>query len=165
MTQFRVGKVHAGFKISCQYQNKPFEFRLTTRLKNKFWRSGPYGGSNLVYYAHFEYHESSQLLRSSENERVQKIAKSHKILFFCDFWKNRKSTFFQFELENRVLGLRKWSIRKKRDFFSIIRIFKFYLILATFDLVLSRKREESIWNFVKNQESGHYVSHSKLGQK
>ncbi len=35
-------------------------------------------GHRLVYYAHFEYHESSQLPRSSENERLQKLAKSQK---------------------------------------------------------------------------------------
>ena len=51
-------------------------------------------GYRLVYYAHFEYHESPQLLRSSENERVQKIAKSHKILFFLQFLKKSKIHFF-----------------------------------------------------------------------
>jgi len=51
-------------------------------------------GHRLVYYAHSEYHESSQLLRSSENERVQKIAKSHKILFFLQFLKKSKIQFF-----------------------------------------------------------------------
>ena len=46
---------------------------------------------------------------------------------------------------------------KNLDFFSIFRIYKFWSILTTFDLVLSRKREVSIKKIVKYHESGPYV--------
>ena len=77
------------------------------------------------YYAHFEYHESPQLLRSSENERVQKIAKSHKILFFLQFLKKSKIQFF-FNLSWRIefQGCASDRYAKKLFFFSILRIKK-----------------------------------------
>ena len=77
-----------------EFQNFILANRLENRLKNKFWRSAPYGGSNLVYYAHFEYHESFQLIRSSENERLQKLTTPREILIFLCFLKKSKIQFF-----------------------------------------------------------------------
>ena len=52
---------------------------------------------------------------------------SKKSLKNCHFSIFQKSTFFQFELENRVFGLRKWSIREKTAFF--LNFLNFFILI------------------------------------
>ena len=73
--------------------------------------------------------------------------------------------FFNLSWNHEFLGYESGQGVKKLDFFSIFRNINFWSILTTFDPVLSRKHEVTIFKIVKNHESGLCVSQSKLCQK
>ena len=76
-----------------------------------------------------------------------------------------KSSFFQFELEPRVFGLWKWSIREKTACFLNFQNLKIVVDFDYFWPSLSMKRKVRIRDFLQICKSILYVSYSKLGQK
>ena len=113
-----------------EFQNFILANRLENRLKSWFWKSTLPGV--IEWYitrilSTSRAFNSHGVLRTSAYKNYQLHVK---FWFFCDFWKNWKSSFFQFELENRVFGLRQWSIREKTAFFLN---FQNFFILDHFD--------------------------------
>ena len=117
------------------------------RKKSVFSRIDHICGENYNIWHLNTFDPLSSLIR--QNEILKFLGKS---AFFNEESTNElasmlkcdKIHFFQFELQPRVFGLRKWSIREKTAFFSQFSKFLnftwFWPLLTTFDPILSRKR-------------------------
>ena len=77
--------------------------------------------------------------------------RNHGKIVIFSFFKN--PVFFNLSWNHEFLGYESDRYVKKLHFFSIFRISKFWSILTTFDLVLSRKRTKQIrpFSFFKNR--------------
>ena len=93
--------------FSQEFQNFILANRLENRLESWFWKSTLAGDINWFITRILSTTRALNSYGALRTSVYKKQQNHTKFCFFCNFLKNRKSTFFQFELENRILGLRK----------------------------------------------------------
>ena len=148
---------------------------FSKKSKISFWRIRLESGSKVFKCKMLEFspniHTKWRVLTSWWLSSIMGPWRSIRVLFqrnhekqsFCSFFKN--TLFFNLSWGIQFLGYESDQYVKKLHFFSIFGIYQFYMILTTFDLVLSRKRTQQILPFSTFQKSKFQYWASKGGQK